>query len=76
MAPAVFPSASCEPRFQIGAYLTDGSDLFEVIGVRHGRGQIGSAAMRLILEDCYTLRNVEFLLDKVRRRFRLVRPAS
>jgi hypothetical protein len=70
------PAWSADPRFQIGAYLTDGTDLFEVMGLRRGRGQIGSVAMRLILEDCYTLRRVEFLIDKVRRRFRLVRESA
>jgi hypothetical protein len=43
--------------------------------VRRGAGSIGFSAVRLILEDCRTLHRVEFLVDKVRRRFRLVRHA-
>ncbi|HLY48125.1 MAG TPA: hypothetical protein VKR21_02915 [Solirubrobacteraceae bacterium] len=74
--PVRCPAWDADPRFRIGAYLTDGTDLFEVMGLSRGRGQIGSVARRVILEDCYTLRKVEFLLDKVRRRFRLVRESA
>jgi hypothetical protein len=63
-------------RLQFGAYVTDGMHLYEVRGISCGAGRIGFAAVRLILEDCHSLSTVEFLLDKIRRQFTLVRPAA
>ncbi len=65
-----------DARLQFGAYITDGMSLYEVKGISCGAGRIGFAAVRLILEDCYSLGTIEFLLDKIRRQFTLVRAAA
>jgi hypothetical protein len=64
-----------DPRMQPGAYITDGADLYEVIGVRRGPGALGSSAIRIGVQNCRNLRHVEFLPDKVRGDFHLVRNA-
>jgi hypothetical protein len=72
---AVLTLTKEDPRMQTGAYITDGISLYEVRGVQRAPGRIGHMAMRLMLEDCYSFHRVEFLVDKIRRSFTLVRPA-
>ena len=64
-----------DPRLEPGAYVTDGSNLYEVAGVRSGPRVMGVAAVRVVLENCRSLSRVEFLPDKIKRSFRLVRRA-
>jgi hypothetical protein len=60
---------------QRGAYVTDGLDLFEVTSVPRGPGAMGFSTIRVIVENCRSYRRLEFLPDKVRRNFNLVREA-
>jgi hypothetical protein len=64
-----------DPRLQQGAYITDGIDLFEVTGMRRGPGMIGSATVRILVENCRNLRCLECLPDRIRSGFELVRSA-
>ena len=64
-----------DPRLEPGAYVTDGTNLYEVAGVRSGAKVMGVAAVRVVLENCRSLSRVEFLPDKIKRSFRLVRGA-
>ena len=64
-----------DPRLEPGAYVTDGTNLYEVAGVRSGPRVMGVAAERVVLENCRSLSRVEFLPDKIKRSFRLVRRA-
>ena len=66
---------SGDPRMRPGAYITDGADLYEVIDLRRGPGALGASTVRIEVENCRNLRHVEFLPDKVRGDFRLVREA-
>lgn len=67
--------AGDDARLQPGAYITDEVELYEVTGVRRGPMVMGIATARVGLENCRTLRSVEFGPDHIRRRFRLVRCA-
>ncbi len=62
-----------DPRLQTGAYITDGIDLFEVIGVQRGPGVMGVRTVRILVENCRNFRALEFLPDKIEAAFRLVR---
>ena len=64
-----------DPRMQIGAYITDGLDLYEVTGTQRGPGVMGLSTVRIMLENCRNLRCFEFLPDKIRSAFDLVRAA-
>jgi hypothetical protein len=60
---------------QLGAYITDGIDLYEVTGMQRGPGVMGLSTVRILLENCRNLRCLEFLPDKIRSAFDLVRAA-
>lgn len=64
-----------DPRLQRGAYVTDGLDLYEIVGMQRGPGVMGVSTVRVIVENCRNLRRLEFLPDKIRRSFDLVRHA-
>lgn len=64
-----------DPRLQQGAYITDGVDLYEVVGLQRGPGVMGMATVRVMVENCRSLRAFEFLPEKIRHRFELVRCA-
>ncbi len=64
-----------DPRLQPGAYITDGLDLYEVTGLQRGPGVMGMSTVRIAVENCRNLRCLEFLPDKIRVAFALVRPA-
>ncbi len=58
-----------------GAYITDGLDLYEVTGFQRGPGVMGIATVRILVENCADLRWLEFLPEKIRHHFELVRAA-
>lgn len=60
---------------QAGAYITDCIDLYEVTGTQRGPGLMGVSTVRIIVENCRTLRCLEFLPDKIRSSFKLVKAA-
>jgi hypothetical protein len=60
---------------QPGAYITDGVDLYEVKGIERGVGFLGIPALRVVVENCRNLGRLEFMPDRIRRTFRLVREA-
>lgn len=62
-----------DPRLQTGAYITDGTDLYEVLGVQRGPGAMGIRTVRVLVENCRNLRGLEFLPEKIRTTFNLVR---
>jgi hypothetical protein len=64
-----------DPRMQLGAYITDGIDLYEVTGMQRGPGVLGMSTVRIMVENCRNLRCLEFLPDKIRSAFELVRAA-
>jgi len=64
-----------DPRMQLGAYITDGIDLYEVMGMQRGPGVMGMSTVRIMVENCRNLRCLEFLPDKIRTAFDLVKGA-
>ena len=64
-----------DPRMQMGAYITDGVDLYEVTGMERRPGVTGVSTVRIRVENCGNLRCVEFFSDKIRAAFELVRAA-
>jgi hypothetical protein len=64
-----------DPRMQLGAYITDGIDLYEVTGMQRGPGVMGMSTIRIAVENCRNLRGLEFLPDKIRTAFELVKAA-
>jgi hypothetical protein len=60
---------------QLGAYIADGIDLYEVTGMHRGPGAMGVSTVPIAVENCRNLRAVELLPDKVRTAFELVRAA-
>ena len=60
---------------QAGAYITDGIDLYEVTGMQRGPGVMGVSTVRIMVENCRNLRCLEFLPDKIRCSFELVKVA-
>jgi hypothetical protein len=62
-----------DPRLETGAYITDGVDLFEVIGLQRGPGVMGMRTVRILVENCRDLRGLEFLPEKIQAAFSLVR---
>lgn len=64
-----------DPRIQAGAYITDGIDLYEVTGVQRGPGVMGISTVRITVENSRNLRCLEFLPDKIRSSFELVKAA-
>jgi hypothetical protein len=62
-----------DPRLQQGAYITDGIDLYEVLGMQRGPGVMGVSTVRVVVENCRNLRGLEFLPEKIRRTFNLVK---
>jgi hypothetical protein len=64
-----------DPRMQPGSYITDGVDLYEVTGMQRGPGVMGMSTVRITVENCRTLRGLEFLPDRIRGAFELVRTA-
>jgi hypothetical protein len=64
-----------DPRLQQGAYITDGIDLYEVLGLQRGPGVMGVSSVRVLVENCRNFCGLEFLPEKVRRTFNLVKTA-
>jgi hypothetical protein len=64
-----------DPRMQLGAYITDGIDLYEITGMQRGAGVMGMSTVRVMVENCRNLRRLEFLPEKIRSAFELVRAA-
>ena len=62
-----------DPRLQTGAYLTDGVNLYEVLGIQRGPGVMGIRTVRILVENCRNFRCLEFLPDKIEAEFELVR---
>ena len=60
---------------QPGAYISDGVDLYEVTGMYRSPGVMGVSTVRITVENCRNLRSVEFLPDKIRCTFELVKAA-
>lgn len=60
-----------DPRLQQGAYITDGTDLYEVIGER--RIQMSVRTVRIVVENCRNFRGGEFLPESISNTFNLVR---
>ncbi len=60
---------------QAGAYITDRTDLYEVTGMQRGPGVMGISTVRITVENCRNLRCLEFLPDKIRCSFELVKAA-
>jgi hypothetical protein len=64
-----------DPKLLTGAYITDGTDLFEVCGVQRGPGTMGVSTVRIVVENCRNFRRLEFFPEKIRKTFDLVRDA-
>jgi hypothetical protein len=64
-----------DPRLEQGAYITDGIDLYEVLGSQRGPGAMGVSTVRIVVENCRNFRGLEFLPEKIRRTFNLVKTA-
>jgi hypothetical protein len=64
-----------DARMRPGAYITDGVDLYEVTGTERGPGVMGVSTVRITVENSRTLRCLEFLTDKIRCSFELVKAA-
>jgi len=60
---------------QPGAYITDGVDLYEVTGLQRAPDMMGVSTVRILVENCRDLRRLEFLSDKIRSSFELVKAA-
>ena len=75
MTLATLSIIECDPRMQLGAYITDGIDLYEVTGMQRGPGMLGMSTARIMVENCPNLRCMEFMPDKIRTGFDLVRAA-
>ena len=60
---------------QPGAYITDGVDLYEVTSLQRSAGVMGMATARILAENCRTLCCLEFIPEKIRTAFDLVRAA-
>lgn len=63
-----------DARLRCGAYVTDGRDLYEVIGSRVVPGLIGISVLSIVVEDCRNLQEFEIDLETLRASFRVVRP--
>lgn len=74
MQPVTQPHRDDDPRLQIGAYITDGTSLMEVVGGRFTYGAFGPW-YAVCVEDCMSLQTSEYDADTIRRRFSLVRVA-
>lgn len=62
-------------RLERGAYLTDGSELYEVIDLRIRPGVMGVRTIRVVMENCRDFAVLELLPDRLRAGFTLVRRA-
>jgi hypothetical protein len=63
-----------DPRLQCGAYITDGTELYEVLRHRPG-GFGGGVAGAVLLENCRSLCAVQLHAARIRSACRLVRAA-
>lgn len=59
-------------RLGVGAYITDGTSLYEVRRVR----VIGTKFVKATVEDCTTFARQEVTMAEIRKHFRLVRAAD
>jgi hypothetical protein len=73
MSPA--PPNFSDPRLAVGAYVTDGDDLYEVTGRVKTSGIGGSISWRIKVENCRNLARIDFLPEKILASFELVRAA-
>jgi hypothetical protein len=64
-----------DQRLLRGAFLTDGTDLYEVLELIETSAFEGGVLRRLIVEDCHTLRVMAVELSVVQSEYRLVREA-
>jgi hypothetical protein len=62
-----------DSRFKPGAYITDGVDLFEVTRIQRAPGVMGMSTVRIVVQNCYSLRYLELFPDKIRSAFWLVK---
>lgn len=60
------PGLAGDPRADPGAYITDGRQLYEVVGARNNL---------LLIQDCRSTSRTSISGVLLRRRFRLVSPA-
>ena len=71
MVPAQFSDA----RLSVGAYITNGSGLYEVVGIdRTTTGYMGGA-YRIEVENCRNLARIQLEPQKIRDDFALVKAA-
>jgi hypothetical protein len=73
ISPAPAPEAINDPRFQPGAYITDGEDLYCV--QRAGAAPKSLRSHVLVVEDCRTNRVLELSLARAESTCSLVRQA-
>jgi hypothetical protein len=69
------PTIDTDPRLEQGAYITDGIDLYEVTGMQREPVVPGWGDGPIIIENCRSLRRLEFLPDGIRSVFELVKSA-
>lgn len=69
------PMIDQDPRLEKGAYITDGTDLYEVVALERRPGVAGIRTLRVVVENCRNFRGFEFLPDRVQSTFALVRNA-
>lgn len=63
-----------DPRLKVGAYITDGNDLYEVTGTVRVPGAMGGT-YRIEVENSRSLKTLQLLPDRIRTVFDLVRAA-
>lgn len=69
------PSIPADPRLAVGAYITEGTALYEVTGIVKAQPFMGTVAYRVEVENCRNGARIEIQATKVREAFRLVRMA-
>jgi hypothetical protein len=68
-------NTTTDQRLHPGAFITDGTGLYEVLELTETSGFAGAVLRRLMVEDCHTLGVMALELSVVRNRYRLVRGA-
>jgi hypothetical protein len=75
LTPIAAPPTTTDPRFQPGAYVTDGEDLYCVQRTRVGPTPASLRVNVLVVEDCRTNLLLELDLQRVDATCTLVRQA-
>lgn len=73
MLPA--PPNWSSPELQVGAYVSNGADLYEVTGAVKVSGAMGGTVWRAEVENCRTLKRLQFPPGAILNRFELVKAA-